>query len=525
MQYDFWNNPLVVTAMRLKYRRGSPGFTTGLYALVLLAIGALLFHYEDNFNKATGLVFLLIILCVQLLISGGIALFSVATSMNNEVLNRTLDFQRIVSLKPMEIIWGKMLGEPLLAYFLTLGSLPFAILCWAVGSASLIVIVLFYVNILTSILLCSALGSIHTLVPATTAIARGGPNSRGAAGFFWVPFIFLPSLLSSGTWWQQEGVLGVVFNILTPIGSLQYLLEGDPWSARVYLWNWSIPSLVIAPLAQFSVVCLIVTSMSRRLKNIVEPPVKRSQTYVLLLIVDLVFAGAFYKQWLEGALAGRLVFQFGLAHLVVSLLLLFGITPNKAVLKSWVWRFQTRDTWLRGSLWGSRADITAVLGAYSLIGASALILGFAVPTYLWRTGKLFPAENWELGEVIVVTSVLTISFGLMYQLCLAIMKKGGAITFVVFLLLLNLMPMIATSIMVYPQDLQNVSGAAEGFLSLSPAAYYLLTSSNPPRITLTPYWLILLNVLLAILCYRWMTRWLRVQHQEVLGKLKSMEVV
>jgi len=99
MQYDFWNNPLVVSAMRLKYRRSSPGITTCLYLLVLLTIGAALHHYQGRYLMPPGRAFLLVILGLQFMVSGALALFTVANSINAEVANRTLDFQRIVSLR------------------------------------------------------------------------------------------------------------------------------------------------------------------------------------------------------------------------------------------------------------------------------------------------------------------------------------------------------------------------------------------------------------------------------------------
>ena len=39
MRFDFWNNPLVVSAFRRKYRRGGPSQTLMLYPLTLLTIG------------------------------------------------------------------------------------------------------------------------------------------------------------------------------------------------------------------------------------------------------------------------------------------------------------------------------------------------------------------------------------------------------------------------------------------------------------------------------------------------------
>ena len=280
MQYDFWNNPLVVSAMRLKYRRSSPGISTILFLLVLLTIGGTLYHYQASYNMPPGLAFLTVILSLQFLISGALALFTVANSMNAEVANRTLDFQRIVSLNPHEILLGKMLGEPAVSYFLAMSSIPFAVFCWLDGSTSAGTIAWFYVNLATFTLCCAAIGTIHTLVPAPNASASGRKNS-GSFGmaFFWVPLMFLPSMMARGTGWLQESWVGAVVNLCTPIGSLQCLYQGEPWRARISLWGYEIPSLLIAPAVQLVLTYWIVMAMSRRLQNPIDPPVRRSHTY------------------------------------------------------------------------------------------------------------------------------------------------------------------------------------------------------------------------------------------------------
>jgi len=48
MHLDFWNNPIIVSAFRVRYRRG--GFTNTLapFLIVLAAIGAGLEYYQDK---------------------------------------------------------------------------------------------------------------------------------------------------------------------------------------------------------------------------------------------------------------------------------------------------------------------------------------------------------------------------------------------------------------------------------------------------------------------------------------------
>ncbi len=525
MQYDFWNNPLVVSAMRLKYRRSSPGITTCLYLLVLLTIGTTLQHYQAAYNMPPGRAFLLAILGLQFLVSGGIALFTVAHSMNAEVTNRTLDFQRIVSLRPYEILLGKMIGEPAISYFLALATLPFAVICWLEGSVSVVTMAWFYINLATFTLLCAAVGTIHTLVPAanSTGMRRNNNGSVGLA-FIWVPMVFFPSMLSSGTGWLQDTWLGAVINLCTPIGSLRFLFQGEPWDAQISLWGYAFPSLVVAPLTQLVLTYWIVMAMSRRLKNPVDPPIRRLHTYAALIIFDLILAGVCFTQWQHGTSTVRLLAQFGLSHLIASMVLLLGITPAKPVLVSWLWRFQTREPWLRSSCLGSRSEITMVLPIFCLLGALIAFVGFALPTNFTPTPVNAAVQTRSLMEILAVTSTLILAFGMLHQCCVAIAGRGGLLIYAACLLLINILPPIVASLMLYPQPLRAAQGLSAVVVSLSPGAYYL---SHLTRLTLQPLpceWLIATQICVFVGFLWKLRRWLSKQQAIVATKLASMEV-
>ncbi len=525
MQYDFWNNPLVVSAMRLKYRRSSPGITTCLYLLVLLTIGATLHHYQEAYNMPPGRAFLLAILGLQFLVSGGIALFTVANSMNAEVTNRTLDFQRIVSLRPYEILLGKMLGEPAISYFLALATLPFAVICWLEGSVTVVTMIWFYINLATFTLLCAAIGTIHTLVLSTntTGMRRNNNGSVGLA-FIWVPMMIFPTLLTRGTGWLQDSWLGAIINLCTPIGSLRFLFKGQPWDAQITLWGYTFPSLVVAPLMQLVLAYWIVMAMSRRLKNPIDPPVRRLHTYAALIIFDLLLAGVCFTQWQHGMATGRLLAQFGLSHLIASLVFLIGITPVKQVLVSWLWRFQTREPWLRSSCLGSRSEITLVLPIYCLLGVVIVFVGFALPTNYTRTPVNAAVRYDSLLEVMAVTSTLILALGMLHQGCVAIAGRSGLLIYAACLLLINILPPIVVSLLLYPQSLRTAQGLLSIVVSLSPGAYYL---SHLTRFTLQPLpceWLIATQIGLLLGCFWMLRRWLNNQQAVVATKLASMEV-
>ena len=63
------------------------------------------------------------------MISFMMAFSTTSQSMRNEVVNRTLDFQRIATLSPVQILLGKLLGEPMLAFFSIIPTIPIAVYC------------------------------------------------------------------------------------------------------------------------------------------------------------------------------------------------------------------------------------------------------------------------------------------------------------------------------------------------------------------------------------------------------------
>src|SRR5437667_4134842 len=161
MRIDFWNNPMVVSAFRVKYRRGGLFNLTTVYLLILVAGGCLLARYSDSLKLGPWpRNYLLTLLGSQFVVSALLAGNATATSVRAEVINRTLDFQRIAALRPRQILLGKLLGEPALAYLLLIATIPLAVWCWAVGvpGLSFLELVLLYVNLLTTTILLGTMG-------------------------------------------------------------------------------------------------------------------------------------------------------------------------------------------------------------------------------------------------------------------------------------------------------------------------------------------------------------------------------
>ena len=124
MHWDFWNNPLIVTSLRIRYRRGGLMNLMMAYFLVLVAGTRFALLYRARFAGPFPRNLLLGVLAVQFLISFIMSTSITSQSLRNEVANRTLDFQRIATLSPFQILLGKLLGEPVLAFFSIIATIP-----------------------------------------------------------------------------------------------------------------------------------------------------------------------------------------------------------------------------------------------------------------------------------------------------------------------------------------------------------------------------------------------------------------
>ena len=221
MQFDFWNNPLVVSTTRIKYRRGSPGLLACLYILGLMVVGSVLYYNQGVTSPPFGRTFLVAILAIQFGLSALIGLGAASTSIHAEVNNRTLDFQRIVSLSPREILVGKMIGEPATSYFLAMSAVPLVVLCWFFGGATFTTIVLFYVNLVTFMMISAAMGLLHTLAEPSQTPGKQRAGSIG--GLVFVGFMFVPWMLVRGG--------GVFFRSLDWLGGP--LANADRFTHRI----------------------------------------------------------------------------------------------------------------------------------------------------------------------------------------------------------------------------------------------------------------------------------------------------
>ena len=514
MHVDFWNNPLVVSTFRVKYRRSSPAMLISAYLLALVGLAGIIEYYRAQLSIAPGLMFLGVMLSIQFYLSAIIAIITVSSSMNSEVANRTFDYQRIVSLSPREILVGKMIGEPTLAYFMLLATIPLAMFCYAYGSTTAWVIFWFYVNLISFTLMCASLGLLHTLKPS-----KKGASGQGGIGATMIfPMFMLPMFLLNLANVQSDTWIGALINLLTPIGPLMGLFHSQAFEATVPLWNWQIPTLYIAPLANLLIVSSVVAMMAKRLSNPSVPLISRVRGYLSILVFDVLQAGILYSFWSNGDSVTRLLFVFGFGHVVASLLIILFATPSKPALLSWIWRFENQSHWLSDLWTNNRAMINGSLVVMCLIGSITMLVGLVLPIYLAAPTLIKPMA---IVEVICVSSLLVLALGICYQRCLT---TGGSSGVIVFLLLLLIGCIIGPIISAFIEETSNYAATAF-FRSTSPLVYYMYHMENSfARLTKTPWPLLLECGFVWALMYFSMNRWLYRQRHTIHKKVASMGI-
>jgi hypothetical protein len=498
MALDFWNNPIVVSAFRVKYRRGGVFNVTTIYLLLLTAGGMVLWHYNEALRWGPWpRNYLLLILGIQLVISALIAANATASSIRSEVANRTLDFQRIAALSPRQILLGKLLGEPALAYLLAIATVPLAFYCWVLGviGLSLPVLLLMYVNLASTTLLFGSLGLLQRLEP--TAGKSAGTSGAGA-GWGLLAFIFLPQVLANAGALLSSPASAALVGLLTPVAPFYGIYQGRPWQYCLSVYGLEIPFLLVTPLAQLGLAGLCFHVMVRRLINPLNTALSKSSAYLTLLVVDLIAAAALYEPNSIGLSLERRCAIFCLVHLLVALWLSGMVTPWRESLQSWVWRYRGRAPWFLDLWLGERSQNGLVLLTFALLGLFTLALLVVWPgTVRWGILSLDPA----VPAMAATSALLLLVLGTFQQWFLLLGGRAGWGAFLTLVVVLTV-----------PVHLLGTYYESPEILALTPSAHFARWLGDLPAPHLAPLWIVYTLFLVA--------PWLAVQR-----RLRRMEKV
>ncbi len=484
MHFDFWNNPLVVTALRIRYRRGGLMSLLISYFLVLVAASAAVFYYRERLTGPFPRNILLGVLGFQTLLSFVLGAAATSQSLRSEVNNRTLDFQRMAALSPLQIFLGKLLGEPLGAFFSILPTIPIAVyacLILGVEGMDLFALLLVYANILTTTVMSAALGLMQSL----EGDPQGKPRQNASAGsvFFGLFFCFVPLLLSGSWKILSTPWAAALMGLLTPIPTYLGIYEGNPWEFKMHVFDLRIPFLLVTLVSQVGVASLIVYGMMRRLVNPLRVVLSRRVAYSLLIFIDFLVAGVFFEAPPFGVSLFVRGAAFWIVHMVVSYFLFALTTPGRETLWSWSWRFRGRSGMVRDLAFGDRSVNSLAVVLFAMIGAVDFYLMLALPA----RGLVSP-ENLEFflkgaAQMTLLSSIIIFMCGALYQWIALAFNRAGRGFFISFLLLL-----------VLPADLSGRYFHNEWLISMTPIGHFDAWLHDRPTTDMLPVCLLYLTI-------------------------------
>jgi hypothetical protein len=212
------------------------------------------------------------------------SLLSGAQSISGERERKTWDFQRTTRLTPVEVMVGKVLGEPVLAYFIVLCCIPVATMAGLAGRVSWFDILSAYVLIVSSALFLGLAGLwLSSLLES---------RSRGVGV---IGTLALYALVVGAYGLRESNFPGLgAFSPITGLLSLFGYQSNPPSEARVFGTEISWPAMSILLYATFGswLVVMIVDNIKRDYDEV--RPLSRWQAVGCATFLNFILCLAFY---------------------------------------------------------------------------------------------------------------------------------------------------------------------------------------------------------------------------------------
>lgn len=509
-----WKNPLVGTAFLLRARRGNLLLNVILY-IILLVMGMAAWQYfvsiSPNFKGNPHKIFLLILFGGQCFLSGIIMLGQAGSSIKNEVMNKTLDFQRIASVSPWDILVGKLLGAPVMAYLLAFAAIPIAVftILNGVPGADFITLILSWLQLLTFLFLVGSCVIQNTLQITST---KGTGAAPGFGIFMGITGMLIYSTFAGGDSPSyladpRRMSIGALF---TPLTAFSGFSAENPWAARFSWFSLEFPCLLFTPFAHLFTSWFILSIMARRLGTIESTPLGKKQGYLFLVLADVLVAGILNSCGTHGKLGAagmslqHQLVAFCLIHIAISVIFFVSLTPRMDWVMSWIWRYRQPGSNLRDSLVHDRAPNTIAIFLNAAVASGCVCL-----MLLLETNRLAnPMILLDLGLATLATVML---IGALFQAIHLVSRRYGTAIFILVLIFLVAVPALAGS-MLCSSRLPDYVFLGQGLLYLTPITQFMrfgLQNQDIKYFDLVPYVMATIYLLFTGLCVSYTWNWVR----------------
>jgi hypothetical protein len=354
----FWNNPEFVRHRRAELRT-TRAFTFAAIVLVicvLIWLGCWIarademaaFHRQaaqfgqpsaaklaQMHRESMGRVWALFfgaLLFGQLAILTFWSLLCCAQSISGERERKTWDFQRATRLNPGELLVGKLLGEPVLAYFIVLCCLPITLLAALLGHVTWRSVVSGYLLILLSALFIGLAGL------WVSSLFESRSRGVGLIGTFGLYLLFgFAGKISENSHFPG-------FAAFSPLTGLAPILDNDGRGYVAAIFGSPVSWLLMSTLLYVAFGGWLVLMLLRTLKKDFDQirPLSRWQSVGCAAFLNFTFYALFSPGWRDNSMSAR---QFATLMVFVNGIILFAMglvtTTSYERLKVW-WRTRSQ---------------------------------------------------------------------------------------------------------------------------------------------------------------------------------------
>ncbi len=395
----FIDNPFLIKALRARRHGGKIYLLPVLLVLLgLLGIGATFelarrfgelhsnfAYYMQTFDA----IYLTAVMGTVLIL----AVTAASQGMVQEVVSGTLEFQRLTTLTVRQIVLGKAVGEPIVAYLVIFATFPILVITTLLGGYPLRYKLM---AVLLSLTTTFCMACMATIIPVRSVEKSGKGWSPVAGLLFGFGWFLLPVVVAA----QADGMIGFLVGLVLPLPFVVELWLGDLFSRSIALFG-SVQVIIdfVTPFAQVLLGLLAATMAARLLRQDERPPIHRVVGYLIAVVLSIAYAALVRSPGIPTTLESSCVYPLGLSAMVLIVFLLS--VPDRDGYKRWIWRDSEKETSILRYLYADRSPGWMALTVYAFIVAWASIL-FLVANPQW------PAVYRQMYEVAAITGFLSL---------------------------------------------------------------------------------------------------------------------
>jgi hypothetical protein len=425
----FWRNPLLILHVRSELRPARAARAAAVALVVCTLLGMACWSADHGHDRDFFRDFYAWLLGAQFVVLAAWSAGTCGQAVARERELKTFDFLKTTRLTAAELMVGKLLGAPIMAYFIVACTLPISIVAGLVGGIRPAVVLGSIVLLLAFILFYSLVALLGSML-----VEKSSSGAVGLLGLL-ANLFFLAFADSPFKGFAAISIVPALFSL--------YSIESDMGHVSPTVFSMGVPcailTLVLYALLGAWLVLMIVRNLKRDIPQI--QLLSRWQCLGLVAYWNLLFYAFLDASTLSRVHSDRhpymnmnYAYEIALYAIVWNAVFLFliglaALSPHEK-LKVWWRKWKAGE----GSYFAANGLpwpwlVPAAIIGYAMLAAEALGLRSAVPLGEWRLG--FAAMAFGAFLVFTTRDILFL------QWCLLTRMKQPVMKGVLFLVLYN----------------------------------------------------------------------------------------